>query len=324
MKTQSASNIFKVGILGAVSGITIFLVFSWLPFSIYISSSIIGLLFSVVLILPYDNGVKFTSIKNIATKPKSIIIIIISIAIAIIITVLLVRLIPWRGLFGIEIVTGASLAAIILGVITFILFNLKGRFSYPKWTIKHSNSMFSNSKFRKYNYKITSRFPNTCVYCGNNSDSIVEMKFDFSTNVWAHFFTKGKKMEPAKIPYCSEHARESKMYSQILFLSYLIPFILIIIINLIYYFVHTTKIELFNILALPIFAHLISCLIQLGVKITLTPFFKTINSVPLHFISYGIVGTLLGIKIKLSLSNGQVKYKLINQTFAHEFEKINI
>ena len=320
MKNQSESNVFKVGVLGAVSGLSIFLIFSWLPFSNYISGSIMGLIFSLVLLLPYHDGIELTSIKTIATEPKSIIIMIISITIAIIITVVLVRLVSWRGLIGLEIFTGANLAGILLGLLTFIIFNLKGRFDFPKWVSVHpKKSTFSDSNLDSYNFMISATFPNKCTYCGENSETTVDMKFERSTNVWAQMFTKGKKLEPVKVPFCTKHANESKINTRILFFSYLVPAIYIIV----NYFRHHSRIEFFDILALAIGAHIISTLIQLGVKVTLTPFFQSIKAVPLHFTGYGMIGRLLGLKIKASVSDRSAEYKFANSTISTEFEEVN-
>ena len=320
MKEQSKYNILKIGLLGGVGGLSLFLILSFLPYSDYISGGIFGLLFIIVLLAPYNDGIELSSVSTIFKNPKSIGYLVTSVIICILVTQILIKVIPRYGLLSLELLKGVNIAGFILGVTSFIIFNLKGRFDFPKWiNIASKKATLTESNLKKYNFEIQAEFPNKCICCSEDSETTVDMKFERSSNIWAQIFSKGKKVEPLKIPYCSKHASEAKLNKRILFFAYFVPAAYIIFTN------YKSNNDFFNLLALIVCTHFLSVFIQLGVKVILTPFLNSIKMMPIYniFAVSGLIGRLLGIKVKDYPSDKTIEFQFSNSIIASEFENAN-
>jgi len=317
-KEESKSNLFKIGFLGGLGGLTLCLAFSVLPYSDYIFAVVIGIVFYSVVNLPYNDGIEISAITSTLKATKQISYLIISILISILATHALIKVIPKYGILSIRFLKGINFAGFILGAISYIIFNLKGRFDFPKFEkVFYPKAWLEKSDLKKFSYKVITEFSQKCIYCSTKFETIVDMKFMPSSNIWEQMFTK--RIEPLKIPYCLKHASESIIFKRITFFVYLITYIYIIASNI------RENMRFFDLAFLVVGAHIIAVLTQVGAKVLLTPFFPSISMMPTYnIIAFrGVIGRSLNIKVKVKTSDKTIELQLVRPIKLSELEKYN-
>ena len=175
------------------------------------------------------------------------------------------------------------------------------------------------------------KFPDKCVLCGQKKENFLNLKLKEKNNMWSkkkntelNISNEGEKLiNEIKIPYCSEHYSDSKLFSNIFtYVSYGIP-TLILLYALINRGVSYVFHDIFNIIYWVVILSLSALIAEFVTKLVLMPFFKSIRKMPLtkRFIAGSFGGGILGLKV--NLFDDELNFRFSNKIMANEFAELN-